>query len=241
MKRKVITWLLRVTLFLLLAVGLLIAIVLNPSFLYAHQTTIGTFTIHHNDTLDEAFHMRLHEASALTRKSEVTHPNYKMQVCLGGSFYPSLIRRLLGQGFAWGFFNIIVIAGTLEALANQHQSGWNLSQLLAHEITHCLQFKKYGLFKSNPLAGYPTWKWEGYAEYVARQGDDQKSLAHNIRRLIAAENTTGETFVYFADSSRTIIPYYRDWLLVQYCMDIKKMTYDELLKDKTDEVRLRDQ
>ena len=85
------------------------------------------------------------------------------------------------------------------------------------------------------------WKWEGYPEYVARQNRDQKDLNRNIEHLRTAEQTTGETFVYFQDSTRTIIPYYRDWLLVQYCMDIKKMTYDDVLKDTTDAAILRAQ
>jgi hypothetical protein len=241
MKHNIIKWSFRVLPLLLLAIGLLIALILNPSVLYVHKTKVGRFTIHHNSTLDPAFLMRLQEAAALTNKSEIANPNFHMQVCLGGSFYPALIKRLLGKGFAWGFYNTIVIAGTVEARSNRHESGWNLSQLLAHEMTHCLQFKKYGLLKSNPIAGYPLWKWEGYPEYVARQSRDQKNLQHNIEQLLKAEQTAGEAFVYFADSTRTIIPYYQNWLLVQYCMDIKIMSYDQVLKDTLNTERLRSQ
>lgn len=241
LKRNFLKWSLRILLFLLLVISLLIAMILDPSVWYAHQTKVGTFTIHHNNTLEPAFSKRLQEAAALTNKSEVANPRFPMRICLGGSFYPALIQRLLGRGIAWGFFNIVVIAGSIDTRTNRHQSGWNLTQLLAHELTHCLQFKKYGLLKSTPLAGYPIWKWEGYPEYVARQNKDQKYLAQNIEQLHKAEQTPGEVFVYFQDSTRTIIPYYRDWLLVQYCMDVKGMTYDGILKDTTDAAILRAQ
>jgi hypothetical protein len=220
-------------------VGILIAIVLNPSLFYKHQNRIGTFVILHNDTLEGTFPMRLQEAKALIQKSDVYNPQFQMRFCLGGAFYPALIQRLLGRGFAWSFYNIVVIKGSIDAPANRHESGWNLSQLLAHEMTHCLQFDRYGLFKSNPLAGYPMWKWEGYAEYVARQSTDQKDLRQNIQRLRDRESTAHNGIVYFSDSSQTVIPYYRDWLLVQYCMDIKKMTYDSVLKNSTEETQLR--
>jgi hypothetical protein len=241
MKRRLFSWSLRIVVFLLLSLSILVTLVLNPSLVYAHKTHIGSFTILHNASLDIDFKLRLQEAAALVNKSEVANPEYTMRFCLGGSFYPALIKGLLGKGFAWGFYNIVVIKGQINNRDNRHEQGWNLSQLLAHEMTHCLQFDRYGLFKSNPLAGYPMWKWEGYAEYVARQSRDQKDLRQNIRRLQDRENTVPNGIIYFSDSSQTVIPYYRDWLLVQYCMDIKKMTYDSLLKNPTDAAILRAQ
>jgi hypothetical protein len=119
---------------------------------------------------------------------------------------------------------------------------WNLTQLLAHEETHCFQFHKFGLWKSNPMANHPKWKWEGYPEYVARRNADQLDLTKNIARKIAAENLEKDVWaIYFSDS--TIVPrnYYNAWLLIQYCFDVKKMTYGNLLKDSTSEQATRTQ
>lgn len=114
---------------------------------------------------------------------------------------------------------------------------WNLTQLLAHEMIHCLQFDKYGLFKSKPLADIPNWKWEGYAEYISRQNIDQKELSKNIARLIASDKDNWE--VNFADSTIAPSEYYNYWTWVQYCIDIKKMTYHQVLADSTSEEKMR--
>ena len=114
---------------------------------------------------------------------------------------------------------------------------WNLAQLLAHEMTHCLQFDKLGLWQSNPVAHIPDWKWEGYAEYVSRHNADQQDLSNNIQRFLA----TGEAgwAIKFADSTIAPREYYDYWTLVQFCLDIKKMTYSQLLADTTSEQTAR--
>lgn len=97
---------------------------------------------------------------------------------------------------------------------------WNLTQLLTHEMIHCLQFDKYGIFKSKPLADIPNWKWEGYAEYIARQNVYQKDLKNNIKRLL--ESNQKQWDIMFEDSTISSREYYNYWILVQYCLDIKK-------------------
>jgi hypothetical protein len=41
----------------------------------------------------------------------------------------------------------------------------------------------------------------------------------------------------YANSSRTSRVYYRNWLLVQYALDVRGLTYDALLKDTAQEAR----
>ncbi|MEI2708915.1 MAG: hypothetical protein V9E96_07855 [Chitinophagaceae bacterium] len=112
-----------------------------------------------------------------------------------------------------------------------------MTQLLAHEMTHCLQFDKLGFWKSKPIANIANWKWEGYAEYVSRQNTDQKDLSKNIARLIATDKSNWE--INFGDSTIAPREYYDYWTLVQYCMDIKKMTYKQILADTTSEQTVR--
>ncbi len=161
-----------------------------------------------------------------------------------GSTYPVIIRKIFGENFATGFYDKVVLQGNPDYEYNYIEIRgykWNLTQLFAHEATHCLQYDKLGLWKSNPMAEYPAWKWEGYPEYIARQNPDQKDLAKNIGRLIKTEQTDNNGWIYFADSTGTVIPYYRDWLLMQYDIDIKKMTYMQILKDTTQEETVRQQ
>ncbi len=221
----------------LFLVGFLIGIVLNPTLLYAKKTTFGNYTIFHNSQLDKNFIYRLEQSKALLQKSELYDANFKLEICLNdGSLYPKLLENIVGQAFGLGFYNKIVLMGKVNWKDNFTELNgykFNLSQLLAHEAVHCLQFNKFGLWKSNPMANYPTWKWEGYPEYVARRKTDsnlQKSITRKINQENFQENGWAISF-----EDRTITPsvYYDAWLLMQYCLDVKKMTYKNLLKDTT--------
>jgi hypothetical protein len=231
-------WLFRFVLSIILVVGLLIAAVLCPGLFYKHKTTIGTFTIYHSDTLDAAFPVRLQEAVGLVANSEVYSPTFSMDLCLGESFYPNIIKHFFGNAFAWGFYNKVVIKGKMDFKTNIHQSNWNLSQLLAHEMTHCLQFDKFGLLHSNPLARYPEWKWEGYPEYVARQKIDEP-LEQNIARLLKVEQQGSAGSISLPDGTQTNLGYYQHWLLVKFWMQTRKMSYHQLLKDTASEQSIR--
>ncbi len=237
MKRQIKKWTLRLTATVVLIGGLLLIIILNPILTYASKTTHNNYTVFHNKTLDPTLLTKLDQATELLKASEFYNPKLHLDICLNDrSKYPKLMRTLRGQAFAWGFYNKVVLQGNTNYQDNNVELNsykWNLTQLLAHEMTHCLQFDKLGFWKSNPVANIPNWKWEGYAEYISRQDADQKNLSKNIARLIATKKSNWQ--VTFADS--TIVPreYYESWIMMQYCMNIKKMTYKQILADTTSE------
>jgi hypothetical protein len=240
MKRHSRKWALWISATGLLCLGFLAGIVLNPALLYAGKTTVGYYTVYHDVPLDENFISRLDDASELVKASELYDANLKLDVCLNGSsLYPALMQKLRGQAFGWGFYDKVILMGNANCKDNYVELNgykWNLTQLLAHEETHCLQFHKFGLWRSNPIAKHPNWKWEGYPEYVARRKADQLDLTKNIVRKIEQENSDKDGWaISFSDSTITPRDYYNAWLLVQYCLDIKKMTYESLLKDTTSE------
>ncbi|MCY7420197.1 MAG: hypothetical protein LH478_00405, partial [Chitinophagaceae bacterium] len=98
-------------------------------------------------------------------------------------------------------------------------------------------FYKLGLGKSKPIANIPNWKWEGYAEYVSRQNTDQKDLSKNIARFLATNKNNWA--ISFADTTIAPREYYDYWTLLQFCMDIKKMTYKQVLTDTASEQTVR--
>ena len=244
-KAQLKKWTFRITVTGLFIGALLIGIILNPNLSYASETRYNNYTVFHDSPIDEGLIIHLNKATELLQKSELYNPNLKLDICLNdGSKYPVLIKEIFGDCFAKGFYNKVVLEGNPDYKGNYTEIRgykWNLTQLLAHEITHCLQFNKFGLLKSNPIAKYPTWKWEGYPEYVARQNEDQKNLAKNIDRLIKTEQTDNNGWIEFGDGTGVVISYYKWWLLTQYCMDIKKMTYQQILKDTTKEETIRQQ
>lgn len=229
----------------LFILALLIGIVLNPSLCYANKTTHSNFTILFDKPLDNVLLLHLDEATQLIEKSELYNSKLKLDICLNdGSAYPVAIRKLFGENFARGFYDKIVLQGNANYKDNYIEIRgyrWNLTQVLAHEATHCLQYDKLGFWKTGPFGKIPIWKDEGYPEYVARQNPDQKDLAKNIERLIITEKTDNNGWIQFADSTGSVISYYKYWLLIQYCMDIKKMTYMQILDDTTQEETVKQQ
>ncbi|OQA05530.1 MAG: hypothetical protein BWY67_02120 [Bacteroidetes bacterium ADurb.Bin397] len=243
MKKQIKKWTLRLTVSGLLITILLLLIILKPVLTYAGKTTHSNYSVFHHQSLDPTLLSHLDNATEHLKTSEFYNPNLQLDICLNdGSSYPDLMKTLRGPAFAWGFYNKVILQGTTnvpENIVELHGYKWNLTQLLTHEMTHCLQFDYLGLRKSNPIAGIPDWKWEGYAEYISRQNPNQKNLSKNIDRLIASDETLWE--VKFEDGTISPREYYNYWTLVQYCMDIKKMSYLQILDDTTSEQLVRNQ
>ncbi|WKN43828.1 hypothetical protein [Tunicatimonas pelagia] len=238
MKQTIRKWVLRISATGLLSAGFLVGIVLNPAILYASKTVVGNHTIYHNAPLNSAFFSAFNDAISSIEQSDLYHKNTTLNFCLDdGSYYPLLMEKVRGRAFGWGFHNIVALKGTTNYQANTVVKGsykWNFSQLMTHEAAHCLQFLRFGLWKSNPIAGYPHWKWEGYAEYVSRKAIEQEDLVKNITRKLKQEKADPNGWgITFTDDTIAPRSYYHGWLLMQYCLDIKEITYEDLLADTT--------
>lgn len=242
MRRKLLNWTIKLSVLTVLLLGLLVLVVLTPSLLYANKTQIGTYTIYHNKPLDKDLKLRLDNTKKILMYSEYYDPNIEFKICMNdGSYYPALMQTFLGRAFALGYTsNIVTLCGDEVNIKRNYvrvnDCKWNLTQLLAHEETHCYLFNKLGFWKTNPVAHYPIWKWEGYPEYISRQADDQKDLMKNIEKLnnVIKEGKDGWG-ISFADSTLTSKDYFRYRLLIQYCLDVKEQTYENLLLDTTSE------
>lgn len=239
MRKKMKAWMFRILVTVLFIAGLLLVIILNPALTYANKTVHGQFRVYHQQSLDPQFLQRLDEAAALTEKSELYNSTASFDICLqDGSVYPKLIRRLRGDAFAWGFYDKVVLEATMNSSTNDallHGYRWNLVQLLAHEMTHCLQYKKLGLWRSNPIGNIPLWKWEGYAEYVARNRTGQ-DLASNIGRFLKTDKN--DWAIYFEDGRMVPKEYYQYWLLVCFCIDIRQNNFETLLADPASQTKV---
>ncbi|GHE28836.1 hypothetical protein [Sphingobacterium griseoflavum] len=225
----------------LLLVGLLITIILSPQLAYANKSTHSGFTIYHNKPVDPKLTAILDEAAILLQNSEFYKGSLNLDICLhDGSKYPGLIKVLLGPAFAWAVYDKVILQGEMNCGENSvelHGYTWNLTQLLAHEMMHCLQYKELGLWKSNPVAQIPAWKWEGYVEFIARQGPLQRDLLKNLDRL---ENADEDSWgIKFEDGTIAPRELYEYWIMVHYCLAIKEMTYMEVLADAQDELRIK--
>lgn len=241
MKREFKKWALRLIATGVFITTLLLIIILNPILTYANKTTYNNYAVFHSKPFDPALTITLDDATELLQRSEFYNPKLQIDVCLNdGSKYPKLVQALRGQAFAWGFYNKVVLQGTANFKDNYIELNgykWNLTQLLSHEMIHCLQFDNLGFWKSNPIANIPGWKWEGYAEYISRQNNDQKDLSKNLSRLIKTDKSSWS--IQFNDGTIAPREYYDYWTLVEYCMDIKKMNYKQILSDTITEQAVR--
>lgn len=229
----------------LLLLGLL-ALLLTPRVFYAHQTTTREYTIYHHHPLDPALRRRLLQARHLVQAGEVFDKDLRLEICLNdGSWYPRLVQAIWSPAFAWSFYNKVVLNGEANAPANRlafRTYTWDLTALLAHEMTHCYQFHRQGLWRSNPLAHYPTWKWEGYAEYLARHPSDSQTLRQNLVQLQQTEQAAPDRWdLPLADSSCTSREYFTYLVLTEYCLDVKHLTFQQLLQDTTSQQAIRQQ
>jgi hypothetical protein len=95
----------------------------------------------------------------------------------------------------------------------------SLSGVIAHEITHAL------LRQTPGGRGLPTWKEEGYADYIA--GESTFDYACGVELLKAGEHDPSPAFRYF-----------KHRLLVEYLLDLKQVPFEQFLTEYYDPWKL---
>ncbi len=88
------------------------------------------------------------------------------------------------------------------------------------------------------------WKLEGYPEYISRQNmlkSSDYSLRFEIDRYKELEKNSKDGFVEVVKGHYMPTYYYKGRLMVEYLMDIKGLTYDEILKDSRTEIEVFDE
>jgi hypothetical protein len=244
--KKIVKRIFKVTLVAFLAAVLtIVTIVLFPQHLFANKLTYKNFTICSNNKIDNNIKTVLDNAMILVEKSELYDTNYKYNIILCyNTVYNKIDDQLLGNGpSARTTFNNIVVKVNIDAKNNLafptfHKAcEVNLTELLAHEMTHCLQANKYDFLKFNPYRHPEFWKLEGYPEYVAKHAElsnKDYSLPKDIDNYIERKSKTKGIWIKEGDCE---VPdyYYKGRLLMEYLIGIKQMAYDQTLKDTASE------
>jgi len=97
-------WALRAFATLLISLGFLVVIVINPALSYARKDSPKGFMIYSEHTPTRTFMVCLDAANELVKSSELYDPDWKLDICLNdGSNYPTLIQKVQGKAFAVGF------------------------------------------------------------------------------------------------------------------------------------------
>ncbi len=138
---------------------LLLTFLLNPSLLYANKTVYQNITIHHQGPLRADLFELIDQSLETVQQAEITDMNWKTDLCLNdGSFYPGLVRRLLGEDVFTAFSNKVVFLGQDVDAYNRFYL-WDrelkYSQFFTHGLVHNLQFRHHWLLGCQSARGIP--------------------------------------------------------------------------------------
>lgn len=237
---------------ILLFVISLAATILYPQPLFAHKVEYKQFKVYSNDKVGDEIKPILDSAVSIVEKSELYDPTYKVDIFLAyNSFFNKVDDKVFGLGpSARAIDNNLVIKVKVDigknlAYATFHkpcQPGF--AYLIAHEMVHCLQVHKYGILKFNPFSHPEMWKLEGYPEYIARQksSDPDDSLKEDIKRFIEFNRKQTDIWVAVEEGGCEFPEvYYKGRLMTEYLINVKQLTYDQVLKDKRSENEIYDE
>ncbi len=242
--RKIFRRAIKLTSLAILTGILTIAIViLFPQRLFAHKISYKEFTVYSNSETDRAIKLVLDNAMTLVQKSELFDSNYDYNIILcDNSFYNKIDNKILGTGpAARARLHNVIIKVRIDpknnlAFPTFHRAcEINLTQLIAHEMIHCLQENKYGLLKFNPFTHPEFWKLEGYPEYVSKQAKDYSLTGDIERYLNLRRQGTNDWILLEEGGCEAPDYYYKGRLMIGYLIDIRHLSYDQILKDTRSE------
>lgn len=223
--------------FLLLNTALLLVLILFPTISYAHETVVEEVTIHHNESLPDHFIESVQKSLALVKSVEIFDQMPAIDLCVkDGSFYPDMIKKLMGNDVFRAFADKTVMMGELTGL--DRMSIWgrevNVTQFLAHAFIHNLQYQHHGFWDANPLGGHAEWKWEGYVEYELLGKGQGLTYFHNKIKHIRGDYD----WVELGDGKATVKRHIEYLMLVKYCKEQKGMSYPKLMETEITEAEV---
>lgn len=225
-------------------ISALVLMIIFPQLLFANKMKYKNFTVCSNDQISEDLKTVLDNATILVEKSELYDSNYRFNIILCHNTFYNKIDDLLGVGpAARARLHNAIIKVRIDPKKNlafatfPNACELDLTYLIAHEMIHCLQGKKYGVLKFNPLRHPAFWKLEGYPEYVAKKtqlSDKDYSLTGEIERYV---KSTNKWSLPAKDGCEFPDYYFKGRLMIEYLMDVKHWSYDQILKDTISEGR----
>ena len=193
-----------------------------PQVLFGHQASSGNFTVYSQEPLDANINTVLERVQQRLATSPINTTDVKPKVFLTNSFrlYSVMSLYIGGNSFGKGYAalnnnNVFINkSDTASDLVFRNAPAYNqrsLSGVIAHEVTHLLIRKRYGYWRNLMM---PTWKKEGYAEYVA--GASTLDYETGVR-MWKANPRDGTGYQYF-----------KYYMLVKYLLEHDKLTVDDL-------------
>jgi len=193
-----------------------------PQVLFAHEVSYRNLKVYSREPLDQNVYAVLDKVESRLATSEINNQEVKPKIFLTNGFSLYAVLSLyagsnsFGKGYAVLPTNNIFInkSDTAKDLVFRNAPANNqrsLSGVIAHETTHLLIRKKFGYWRNLTM---PTWKKEGYAEYVA--GGSTLSYETGVK-MWKANPQDGTGYQYF-----------KYYMLVKYLLEHDKLSVDDL-------------
>ena len=226
--------------------SVLATIILYPQPLFANKVEYKQFKVYSNEKIDDEIKSILDTALSLVRKSELYDSGYKVDIFLSyNTFFNKIDDKVFGYGqTARAIDDNIVLKVAVDIKKNLVYSTFHkpceqhFDYLIAHEMTHCLQLHKYGILKFGPFKHPKMWKLEGYPEYVARQkfSSTTDNLKKEIERFMELKRRQTDVWISEEESGCEAPEYYyKGMLMTEYLINVRRLTYDQILKDTRSE------
>ena len=182
-----------------------------PQVVFAHSMSYHNFRVYSMSPIDGSLYPVLEKAEQKLAGSEVNdaHISYHIFLCPSHTtfaFFAPSARMAFADNLPF-VHNIFVNTADMRADAvttGTGQHDWrSLSGVIAHECTHTLLAKRFGQVR---MLLTPTWKQEGYCDYVAQATSFDP--AEGARLLKQGSSDPSPSFFYF--KAFTAITYLKD-------------------------------
>lgn len=218
----------------------------NPNISYAHETQFENVTVFHNDDLAESTSQIIQDAITILKNSDLFSPELSIQLCLNDDgLYPHMHPMLGGPStegpLAYALFDKAIIrscdldfdsnlAVSQWEMNDNEIRKWNLTQLIAHEFVHNMQWKRNMSYSIRTTLGKLNWKLEGHAEYISHQYKGDGRLLEKIEHYIRLKDDQYVGIPVFENQEGRMqnLWYYKNALMVQYLMEVKRLNYDQV-------------
>lgn len=207
---------------LLLIAAAFVFLLVYPQVLFAHEVRYKNFTVYSRQPLDQGIYTLLDKVEAQLSASPINDTSVHPKIFLTNSqrLYSLLSLYIGANSFGKGypllptsnvFINEADVSRDLVFRKAATGSQRSLSGVISHEITHLLIRRKFGYVKNITT---PSWKKEGYAEYVA--GGSTLDYETGVK-LWKANPSDGTGYQYF-----------KYYLMVKYVLEQEKLPVEAL-------------
>ena len=233
-------------------IGGMVTLILFPQPLFSHSYTFQKATVYsHTEVDQDAFNKALEEAFSFIRTSELYDADYAFDIFLAEpGLYNQFDDFIFGEwAAARAVSNNVIIKRVVNEKAGTVANGENhfdLSYVLAHEMIHCLQHHRYGMMAFNSISHPPLWNVEGYPEYISRKkviNKEEYTLQQGISDFLSRTKNreNDHDIIQIGERESTPYIYYKGRIMVEYLMDVKGWSYDDIMKsEETEETLFND-